>query len=193
MDNTSPSRPKATVRRVVTGRDPLGRSIFVDDGPSDVTMPLNGIPTFRLTELWKTAAMPVDLGDGAGDRVGLPIELAPLRDGTTLRFLEFPPDADWRGRADAAEAFATMGASGRASLAATSDRHEMMHATDTLDYIVILKGEIHAVLDAAETRLVAGDVLIQRGTSHAWSNRSTEPCLMIAVLVDAVPGSRERT
>jgi hypothetical protein len=180
------------VRRVVTGVDARGRSTIASDAPGEYTMPLKGIPTFRLTELWKTATMPVDLADGVGDRCGLPIELAPLAHGTTLRFLEFPPDADWRGRADAAEAFGTMGASGSASLAAASERHEMMHATDTLDYIVILKGEIWAVFDATETRLVAGDVLIQRGTNHAWSNRSTEPCLMIAVLVDAVAGSRAR-
>jgi hypothetical protein len=154
-------------------------------------MPLKGIPTFRLTELWKTAATPVDLADAAGDRCALPIELAPLPGGATLRFLEFPPDADWRGRADAAEAFGTMGASGTASLAAASTRHEMMHATDTLDWIVILQGEIWAVLDATETKLVAGDVLVQRGTNHAWSNRSDAPCLMVAVLIDAVPGSRE--
>lgn len=176
-------RPRALVRRVVTGhRD--GRSTILRDGPCPHTMPLHGIPNFRLTELWKTSEMPVDLSR-EDDQCGVPIELEPLPGGTTLRFLEFPPDSDWKGKADAAHAFSSMGASGSAALDRVSERHEMMHRTGTIDYIIILKGEIWAVFDDTETLLKAGDVLVQRGTNHAWSVRGNEPCLMVAVLVDA--------
>lgn len=182
---TSVDREPAMVRRVVTGTGPQGRSVVLSDSWCTNTMALNGIPTFRLTELWKTSEMPVSL-DRDSDQSAPPIELEPLPHGTTLRFLEFPPDRDWSGRADAADAFATMGDSGARSLDARSERHPMMHRTDTIDYIVVVKGEIWALFDDGETCLRAGDVLIQRGTSHAWSVRTPEPCLVIAVLIDAV-------
>lgn len=180
---STPERPHATVRRVITGHR-NGRSTIVSDAACSHTMPLHGIPTFRLTEMWKTDCMPADLSREA-DLCGVPIELEPLPGGTTLRFLEFPPDSDWKGKADAAKAFSAMGESGSASLDRQSDRHEMMHKTSTLDYIIILKGEIWAVFEDTETLLRAGDVLVQRGTNHAWSVRGTESCLMVAVLIDA--------
>lgn len=179
-----PERPQAAVRRIVTGHTPDGRSTILSDGPCPHTMALHGIPTFRLTELWKTDRAPARI-DQPTDLCGVPIELAPLANGTTLRFLEFPPDADWKGRADGAHAFSAMGESGSASLDPGSDRHEMMHRTRTVDYIIVLKGEIWAILDDTEICLKAGDVLIQRGTNHAWSVRTPDPCLVVAVLVDA--------
>lgn len=181
---TTIQRSQALVRRVITGVDREGRSTILSDGPCSHMMPLHGIPTFRLTELWKTSSMPVDLSVES-DQCGVPIELEPFPNGTTLRFLEFPPDSDWKGKADAAHAFSAMGESGSASLQSGSTRHEMMHKTGTIDYIIILKGEIWAVFDTTETLLKAGDVLIQRGTNHAWSVRGNEPCLMVAVLIDA--------
>lgn len=178
------NRPQARVRRVVTGLTAEGASTILSDDFCAHTMGLHGIPTFRLTELWKTDAMPVLISD-VSDRCGVPIELEPFDNGTTLRFLEFPPDSDWSGRADAGHAFSAMGQSGAAALDPVSRRHEMMHRTNTVDYIVVLKGEIWAVFEESETCLKAGDVLIQRGTNHAWSVRTAEPCHVIAVLVDA--------
>lgn len=176
-------RPKATVRRVVTGVTANGASTILSDALCPHTMGLHGIPTFRLTELWKTDTMPVRITEES-DQCGVPIELEPFENGTTLRFLEFPPDSDWQGAADAGHAFSAMGASGTAALDKTSSRHEMMHKTKTVDYIIVLKGEIWAVFEETEICLKAGDVLIQRGTNHAWSVRTKEPCLVIAVLVD---------
>jgi quercetin dioxygenase-like cupin family protein len=63
----------------------------------------------------------------------------------------------------------------------------MMHRTSTVDYIIVLKGEIYAILDKSETLLKAGDVLVQRGTNHSWSVRGHEPCIIAAVLVSAAP------
>jgi quercetin dioxygenase-like cupin family protein len=64
-------------------------------------------------------------------------------------------------------------------------RHPGMHKTNTLDYAVVLSGEIYAVMDEDEVLLNAGDCLIQRGTNHAWSNRTDQPCRIAFVLVDA--------
>ena len=63
----------------------------------------------------------------------------------------------------------------------------MMHKTNTVDYIIVLKGEIYAIMDQGETLLRPGDVLIQRGTNHSWSVRGSEPCIIAAVLVSADP------
>ena len=70
---------------------------------------------------------------------------------------------------------------------ATTRRHPGMHKTDTVDYAIVLSGEIYAVMDEGEVLLRAGDCLIQRGTSHAWSNRTQEPCVIAFVLVAAKP------
>ncbi len=63
----------------------------------------------------------------------------------------------------------------------------MMHKTTTVDYLVVVKGEIWAILDEGEVRLKQGDVMVQRGTNHSWSVRTDESCLLAAVLVDAAP------
>jgi len=65
-------------------------------------------------------------------------------------------------------------------------RHPFMHRTNSVDYAVIVKGEINMLLDDTEVPLKAGDVVIQRGTNHAWSNQSKETCLIAFVLIDAV-------
>jgi len=63
----------------------------------------------------------------------------------------------------------------------------MMHKTATVDYALVLEGEIVAVMDVGETVMRAGDALIQRGTNHSWANRSDKPCRMAFILVDAEP------
>ena len=63
----------------------------------------------------------------------------------------------------------------------------MMHKTSTVDYLIVLKGEIWAVLETGEVCLKPGDIMIQRGTNHSWSVRTDEPCLLAAVLVNANP------
>jgi len=66
-------------------------------------------------------------------------------------------------------------------------RHAHMHRTRSIDYAIVLSGEIWAVMDVGETKLVAGDMLVQRGTNHAWANRSDAPCVIAFILIDAVP------
>jgi quercetin dioxygenase-like cupin family protein len=97
-----------------------------------------------------------------------------------------PPDAAMRGRANPQEVFAALGASHTVDATSATP---MMHKTASVDYAIVLSGEVWAVMDEGETCMKAGDVLIQRGTNHAWSNRSSEPAFVAFVLVGATPRS----
>ena len=171
------------IRRVVTGHDENGKSVFLVDGEATAVKEMDSMPGLALTDLWRTDGAPAE---NAGDRdaADRPIVLEPPPNGTVFRIVEFPPDEAWRGKADAAEAFDSIGA-GHAADASSDD--PMMHRTATVDYLIVLKGEIWAVLDDGETRLKQGDVMVQRGTNHSWSVRNGKPCLLAAVLVGARP------
>ena len=170
-------------RRVVTGHDNDGKSVIVSDGLASNVKEMASMPGLALTDLWETRGAPAS-NAGNDDAADRPVKLEPPPSGTILRIVEFPPDSAWRTGADAQAAFASIGA-GHAS-----DQHSadpMMHKTATVDYIIVLKGEIHAIMDRGETLLKAGDILVQRGTNHSWSVRGSEPCIVAAVLVSASP------
>lgn len=171
------------VRRVVTGHDAEGNSVFLTDGPAPNVKEMAAMPGLALTDLWETKGAPAR-NEGTADDADRPVRLEPPRNGTILRIVEFPPDSAWRGRTDGRAGFDSIGA-GHAQDAHSSD--PMMHKTATVDYIIVLKGEIHAIMDKGETLLKPGDVLIQRGTNHSWSVRGDAPCIIAAVLVSAAP------
>ena len=137
-----------------------------------------------LTDLWLTDATPAS-NEGDADPTAKPLQLLPPKNGTVIRILELPPDRE-RDYGNTKNYFTGMGA-GSGVLIEGSKRHPGMHRTDTVDYIVILSGEIWALMDDGEKLMRPGDCLIQRGTNHAWSNRSDKPCRFLAVLVDAAP------
>ena len=171
------------VRRVLTGHDAAGSSTFLADGEAPNVKEMASMPGLALTDLWETGAAPAsNVGDK--DAAARPVHLEPPKNGTILRIVEFPPDSAWRGGADGAAAFKSIGA-GHAQDRASSD--PMMHKTSTVDYIIVLKGEIYAVLEKGETLLRPGDVFVQRGTNHSWSVRGSEPCIIAVVLVNAKP------
>jgi hypothetical protein len=171
------------VRRVVTGHTEQGRSCFVMDGLAANIKEMESMPGVALTDLWETVGSPAG-NKGNADAAARPVRLEPPKNGTLLRIVEFPPDSQWRGRADAARAFQSIGA-GHAPDRESDD--PMRHKTATVDYIIVLKGEIYALMDEGETLLKAGDILIQRGTNHSWSVRGSAPCIVAAVLVSADP------
>ncbi|MGD9945341.1 MAG: cupin domain-containing protein [Burkholderiaceae bacterium] len=170
------------IRRVVTGHDAQNRSTFIMDGLAPNIKEMESMPGVALTDLWETTSAPAD-NSGNADAAARPVRLEPPSVGSILRIVEFPPDTMWRG-ADAAKAFESIGA-GHAPDRDSDD--PMRHKTSTVDYIIVLKGEIYAILDTGETLLKAGDVLVQRGTMHSWSVRGNEPCVVAAVLVGARP------
>jgi hypothetical protein len=171
------------VRRVVTGHDAEGKSVFLTDGPAPNVKEMAAMPGLALTDLWETMGAPAR-NEGTADNADRPVRLEPPRNGTILRIVEFPPDSAWRGRTDGRAGFDSIGA-GHAQDSHSAD--PMMHKTATVDYIIVLKGEIHAIMDKGETLLKPGDVLIQRGTNHSWSVRGNAPCIIAAVLVSAAP------
>ena len=85
---------------------------------------------------------------------------------------------------DARRHFAEVGAAGASSHSDTGSRHAYMHRTETVDYGIVLQGEITLIMDEGETIVRAGDIVIQRGTNHGWANRSTENCRIAFVLID---------
>lgn len=170
------------IRRVVTGHDAQNRSTFIMDGLAPNVKEMASMPGVALTDLWETRTAPAD-NTGTADAAERPVRLEPPSVGSILRIVEFPPDTMWKG-ADAAKAFESIGA-GHAPDLASGD--PMRHKTATIDYIIVLKGEIYAILDTGETLLKAGDILVQRGTMHSWSVRGNEPCIVAAVLIGAAP------
>jgi mannose-6-phosphate isomerase-like protein (cupin superfamily) len=165
------------VRRVVTGhRD--GKAVVLFDGaaPNQKLRQASGLVS---TLLWVTDETPAGIS-GAADRSLREIGVPPPTKGTLFRVVEFPPDSGARSR----EAILKeMGVSDHGGA-----RHAAMHRTRSIDYAVVLEGEIDMLLDDSEVHLQAGDVLVQQGTNHAWANRGSQPCRMAFVLVDAKEG-----
>jgi hypothetical protein len=171
------------VRRVLTGHDGQGRSTFIADGEAPNVKEMTAITGLALTDLWETKGAPAS-NAGQADAADRPVRLEPPKNGTLLRIVEFPPDSAWRGATDGKAGFKAIGA-GHAQDKSSSD--PMMHKTSTVDYIIVLKGEIHAIMETGEKLLRAGDILVQRGTNHSWSVRGSEPALVAFILVSASP------
>jgi hypothetical protein len=163
-------------RRVVTGHDPEGRAVVLFDGESPHVFLLEKAGGLLLTELWETRSAPAD-NSGTADAAARERRIEPVGGGSVFRIIEYPPDSVRLATLEPEAFFPAMGA--RPASAATR-RHPGMHKTDTLDYCVVL-------LDEGEVLLRAGDCLVQRGTNHAWSNRSDAPCTIAFVLVAARP------
>jgi hypothetical protein len=173
------------VRRVVTGHDAAGKSVFIIDGPSPhVFSRSKGSAVVH--ELWETTQTPAG-NRGNDDAIARGHRLAPPKNGSVFRVIEYPPDAE-RLAAIAREHALPDDGSGRAAATDHNNpRHPGFHKTSTVDYAIVLVGEIVAMMDDGEVLLKAGDVLIQRGTNHAWSNRTDKPAVVAFVLIDADP------
>ena len=108
---------------------------------------------------------------------------ADLERSGVFRIVDFPPETTAMRALDPATMHASLGDG--APRRGRPPRHPAMHRTRTIDYAVVMSGEIDMLLDDSEIHLVAGDVLVQQGTNHAWVNRGTEPCRIAFVLIDA--------
>jgi len=173
------------IHRVVTGHDRAGKAVVVSSGPLPTVAEIAAIPGTVFHEVWSTAATPAPVDNGADPTLG-PLSLPPPPGGTRIRFVDIPPDTPALlagGGAGLHEAFAQIG-SAAAHTAQAGSPHPLMHRTETLDYGVLIKGELTLVLDDSELLLRPGSVVVQRGTNHAWANRSGLPCRMLFVLVD---------
>ena len=154
-------------RRVVTG-ERAGRSAIVTDNTEcPFRMAVEGAEGIVVTEMWRTGRDPECAPNGP-ETCTMPLAFGPVAGGTVALILEWAPDAQLFGTTDPSVANA-----------ATT------HATDTIDYLHVIDGEIHVMLEEGESCLRTGDTLVQRGTSHGWSNRSAKPCRMFVVMVSA--------
>lgn len=175
------------VRRVVTGHDGQGRAVFLEDGPVPRVQRIGGPGGPLFFEVWNTGATPAPIDRASGEPPEAGIQLAPPRNGTRIRVLDIPPeDASFETLtpAQAKAHFAEVGAADASSHSGSGSRHAFMHRTETIDYGIMLEGELTLILDVGETIVRAGDIVIQRGTNHGWANRSGRPCRIAFVLID---------
>jgi uncharacterized cupin superfamily protein len=172
------SEPIKPVRRIVTIDEAPGKSHAVQDGPSPDVHTDPARPGYASTRIWVTDASPPTIAKQFRDTLALPHTLEPPPHGSVCRIVTIPPDDSWRGKIGAAEVGAFFHAMGspQASTYAPHAPHPYMQTTRTLDLCLILEGEVTLVLDTEEVALKAGDTVVQRGTNHAWSNRSDSPC-----------------
>ena len=169
------------IRRIVTADDANGRSSIVEDAPAAAIRTVADRPGYRAVNVWRTTQTPVSIDDP--DSTSRHEGILPPPNGSILRIIDFPPEPtdsaerDRRIRATFSGIYHDATHDGR--------KHPGMHRTDTVDYAIILEGEIWSVMDEGETLMRTGDVLIQRGTNHAWANRSDKTARIAFVLIDA--------
>ncbi len=175
-----------TLRRIVTATEEDGRSVIAVEGPPLTVLEAGG---HALGEIWACDHLPPDVAGAAVDRTTEErLTLEPAPGGVKFRYVVVPPEGDVSTTTDAARqelmasAFAMIGA---AHCHIKGSRHAAMHKTDTLDFIIVVKGRVTLVLDEGEAELGPGDTVVQRGTAHAWVNKGREPALLCAVLISA--------
>jgi hypothetical protein len=175
------------IRRVVTGHDAQGKAVVVFDGDASNVVRPSHRPGVAIHNLWLIDSAPAEISkeDETGNRT---IGLLPPKNGSVFRIIEFPPESAWIDAVDPEAAKAAWESIGAGHVGDTGGAapHPLMHKTETVDYAVCLEGEIYLVLDASEVLIRAGDTVVQRGTNHAWSNRSDAVCKMMFVLIDGV-------
>ncbi len=177
-----------SVRRIVTGHDKDGKAIVIADGESPNILRPDNRPGVEINNLWlldQAPARPLGPEETVRDKQ---IGLLPPKNGSVFRVIKFPPEKGWIENVDrtaAKDSFASIGAEDAADDSGDPP-HPLMHKTETVDFAVCISGEIYLVLDDSEVLMKAGDTCVQRGTNHAWSNRSEEDCHMMFVLVDGI-------
>ena len=170
------------LRRNITGHNEDGKSIISIDGPPARTL---GEDVGGLFEIWNTDGEQINSLDNK-DRADIDVILSPPKNGTKFRYFAIKPTPEGISREKLEEAtdraFELMGA---AHERIDTSRHPAMHKTKTIDYIILLSGDVTLLLDEDEVRLKPFNVVVQRGTNHAWVNNGNEPALLIAVLIDS--------
>jgi mannose-6-phosphate isomerase-like protein (cupin superfamily) len=169
------------VRRVVTTIDDNGKAVVLFDGanPHKIVRP-NRSTVSRL--VWTTDKTPAPLA-GQADRAAVNVGIAPPAGGSIFRIVDVPPTPPEIEQLDPGYLQNQLG--DHAPKKGLPPRHPLMHRTRTVDYAIIMEGEIDMLLDDSQIHLKAGDVLIQQGTNHAWVNRGSAPCRIAFVLIDA--------
>jgi mannose-6-phosphate isomerase-like protein (cupin superfamily) len=175
------------IRRVVTGHDAQGRAIIQEDGAVPRMQRIGGDIGPMFHEVWNTRETPAPIDAASGEPEESGIVLAPPKNGTRIRVLDIPPEGDGVRNMTPEEAkahFAEIGAGDASNATRAGSKHALMHRTETIDYGIVLEGELVLIMDEGETTVRAGDIVIQRGTNHGWANRSDRNCRIAFILID---------
>jgi len=178
---------QAPFRRIVTGHNSDGKAVIIEDGAPPRTARVGGEIGPIFYEVWNTRETPARIDRASGEASEDGIVLAPPKNGTRIRVLDIPPEDDRIKSVSPEQAralFTEIGAADASSHDAAQSRHAFMHRTETIDYGIVLEGEITLILDEGETVVRAGDIVIQRGTNHGWANRSGRNCRIAFILID---------
>jgi mannose-6-phosphate isomerase-like protein (cupin superfamily) len=168
------------IRRVVVGLDADNKSVVMFDN----RMPLQAGPYgLQSTNLWVTNSYPLGFSF-KDDTASIPVGVSPLDNGTKFRVVEFAP-LDAAGEAKMEPGFLMKAVGPAAPAKGRPVTHPLMHRTRSVDYAVVLSGEIDMVLDDSTVHLKPGDTIVQQATNHAWVNRGTETCRILFVLMDS--------
>lgn len=186
MSQTSNSTERRSVRRVVTGLGDDGRSRVIYDGDAANVMSPGHWPGVHVSLLWVTDGTPAS-NAGNGDAADRPFRTNPPPGGVSFLLVQIPPDSDLAGKSD--EEIARIKAPhGMIETASEGGgNHPGMHATNTMEYTVMLSGEQTLLLEDGEITLRAGDTLVNRGITHAWENRGSGPAIKAVICIDAQP------
>ena len=173
------------MRRIVTGHDKNGKSIVLDELAAPKTAVFQHVKGFEVSTVWTTPATP-RIASSVHDPVPALTSVLPEIGGTVLLKVTFPPDSVMADVTD----WAAAGAEQAANLPGLAEKFEQdhpgMHTTDSIDYGLLLNGELWLEVDGGEARQVRpGDVVVQNGTRHAWRNRSQSPATIAFVLIGA--------
>jgi mannose-6-phosphate isomerase-like protein (cupin superfamily) len=175
------------VRRVVTGHNASGLAIIQEDGAAPRVQQVGGAIGPMFHEVWNTQGTPAFIDAASGEPHEAGIVLAPPKNGTRIRVLDIPPEGDGIRNMTAEEAaahFAEIGAGHASNAAKEGARHALMHRTETIDYGIVIEGELVLIMDEGETTVYPGDIVTPRGTNHGWANRSDRNCRIVFVLID---------
>lgn len=168
-----------TVRRVITTLDNTGKAIVMSDGPVVLRPERSRNP---VGDLWITGKAPADFS-WTTDRAATPVGLTPPTNGTIFRVVDFPPVTPDMDKLDVNTMMKVVGE--HAPKRGLPPKHPMMHRTRSLDYALVMSGEIDMMLDQDTVHLKAGDVVVQQATNHAWLNRGKVPARVAFILIDS--------
>ncbi len=168
------------VRRVVTGHDAAGKAVILrDDVPEEQVRPRTGARSQQIWFMEEAADLP-----GTADPTAKITGTNPPLAGSIFRILEIPPEKSYPPRSEA-DADAHRGSTGVEVGRLGKGKHPGMHRTHSIDYALILSGEIDMLVDEDEVHLKAGDVVVQGACNHAWANRGDAPCTIAFILIGA--------
>lgn len=184
-----PAKMKSTdrlpIRRIVTGHDTEGKAVVAMQGEPPNVISFPSVPGTYFFEIWKAHEVPTRVDNGPDPTLG-PRRMAPTPGGCAVRIVQIAPEKDVKlpSTLEEMEQHFRETGSPEAATSRLNAPHPLMHRTETLDFGIVIDGELTLILDDSEVRLAPGDIVVQRGTNHAWSNRGGKPCRIAFVLLD---------